>query len=74
MEALEARRKNQFYGVGNFSLPYPFDLRMLHDNAGPVNKDDLHELRQAEYGAVHSPLWQGALPSAYNNYVLRKTL
>ena len=35
---------------------------------------DLHELRQAEYGAVHSPLWQGALPSAYNNYVLRKTL
>ena len=74
MEALEARRKNQFYGVGNFSLPYPFDLRMVHHNVGPVNKDDLHELRQAEYGAVHSPLWQGALPSAYNNYVLRKTL
>ena len=66
--------KNQFYGTGNYSLPYPFDLRMLHDNAGPVNKDDLHELRQAEYGAILSPLQQAALPSAYSNSVLSKTL
>ena len=41
--------KNQFYGAGNYSLPYPFDLRMMHDNPSSVNKDDLHELQQAEY-------------------------